>query len=110
MTDLISRSINAASNLISEGRFDESEAVCRQILVVDESNPIAMRLLSCCLDRLGKFEESRKTLAEAERMAEGKAEVHNAMGIACMCARETDRKSTRLNSSHVSESRMPSSA
>ena len=30
--------------------------------------------------------------------------------VACLAAGQVDRKSTRLNSSHVSESRMPSSA
>ena len=35
---------------------------------------------------------------------------HNAVRLATRTPKTTDRKSTRLNSSHVSESRMPSSA
>ena len=31
-------------------------------------------------------------------------------GYECLITREPDRKSTRLNSSHIEESRMPSSA
>ena len=36
--------------------------------------------------------------------------LHHRVGMACFNAGVQDRKSTRLNSSHVSESRMPSSA
>ena len=54
------------------------------------------------LQRPAKFKD-KATLTEAER-----AELDRQR--AALLGRDKDRKSTRLNSSHVSESRMPSSA
>ena len=63
------------------------------------------------------LEEVKATLAELERRAPGRAiEVRIPPYAAIQCGegpahtRGTDRKSTRLNSSHSSVSRMPSSA
>lgn len=89
--DLLGRSIKVAAGLVSEGKLGDSELVCRQILVVDEKNPVAMRLLSCCLERTGREEESGALLREVLKIAEGRCEIHNAMGIACMHARETEK-------------------
>jgi tetratricopeptide (TPR) repeat protein len=91
MNDLIGRSISAAASLMSEGKIDESELVCRQILIVDDNNPLAMRLLSCCLEKTDRKEESKKFFNAALKMAEGKPEIHNAMGISCMHARDIQK-------------------
>lgn len=90
MIDLLEKSINAAAILISEGRLSESEAICRQILVVDQDNPVAMMLLSCCLERTGNKEESKRLTKSLSEFSES-AETQNAMGIACMHARETQK-------------------
>ena len=47
-------------------------------------------------------------LAQWEEIADTLSKQPNVLGVAPMVS--SDRKSTRLNSSHVSESRMPSSA
>lgn len=103
MNDLLERSINTAARLISEGRLEESETICRQLLVVDKSNPVAMRLLSCCLDRTGRKEESKILLDSASVIAEKNGELQNMMGISCLHAREIHKamehfgKASQLN-------------
>ena len=61
------------------------------------------------LDRLGKGEIAFPTITEEEIEDRSKAD-GLAKGIAVLQTTWLDRKSTRLNSSHYSRSRMPSSA
>jgi len=91
MNDLLEKSINAAARLISEGKLGDSEILCRQIMVVDESNPVVMILLSCCLERTERIGESKNLVKSALDLAEGNSSAHNAIGIACMHARETQK-------------------
>jgi len=91
MNELLGRSISVAARLMSEGKLDESVEVCRQVLVVDKCNPVAMCLLSRCLYRKGEKDESKDVEERALKIATGKSEIHNAMGISCLHARETTK-------------------
>ena len=86
----------------------ESEA---SLLVVDDEQNI-VELLSASLRYAGFHVMTTTRGAEAVRMA--KTQPPDLVLLDVMMpgidGYETDRKSTRLNSSHVSESRMPSSA
>ena len=68
---------------------------------IDEINRIGLRLKGKAGDDNAWFTE----WAREARKVEDAGRAHIAAG-----RRRTDRKSTRLNSSHMSESRMPSSA
>lgn len=88
MTELIEKSIRTAASLISEGRLADSETICRQVLRVDEQNSEAMCLLSCCLKRLGKEEESSEFMDRAIKLSGESSKFHNSLGISCMHIRE----------------------
>lgn len=100
MTELIQRSISAAASLISEGRLEDSEAICRQVLRVDGENPEAMCLLSCCLRRLGRGEESSELMERAISVAGENPKFHNSLGMSCMYARELEKAIWHFSKSH----------
>lgn len=91
MTELIEKSIRTVAHLISEGRLEDSETICRQVLRVDEQNSEAMCLLSCCLKRLGRGEESSKFMDRAIEASGESSKFHNSLGISCMHVRELER-------------------
>ena len=89
--NLIDRSVRTATDLISQGRLEDSELVCRQILRVDEKNPNALCLLSCCLHRLGREEESAQIIEEAVSVVGSGPEIYNSLGLAFMHARDMEK-------------------
>lgn len=91
MTDLIAKSLETAAELISRGATEDPELICRQVLKIDGRNSDAMCLLSCCLRRAGRGEESEAFMREAEHIAGESPRMHNSLGISCMHAREIDR-------------------
>jgi Flp pilus assembly protein TadD len=88
MIDLIKKSMSTATSLISEGRLEESEAICRQVLRVDADNPDAMCLLSFCMKRSGKEEEASELRGRAASIMGCESKVLNHLGISCMHARD----------------------
>lgn len=91
MTDLIAKSLATAAELISRGATEDPELICRQILKIDGTNSDAMCLLSCCLRRAGRGEESEAIMRDASKIAGESPRMHNSLGISCMHAREIDR-------------------
>ena len=81
-----------------------------QVLVRDNNVDQALKALKKKMQREGIFREM-KLRGHYEKPSEKKArEKAEAIRRARKLARKKDRKSTRLNSSHRSLSRMPSSA
>jgi Flp pilus assembly protein TadD len=88
MSDLVSKSMKVAVGLVSEGRLEESEAICRQVLRVDADNSDAMCLLSFCLQRSGREEEASELTDKAAYIMGCESKVRNHLGISCMHARD----------------------
>ena len=61
--------------------------------------------LPCCRRRIGLGDQPR-----SYREASARSVVARCLGLGSESVRSEDRKSTRLNSSHIQKSRMPSSA
>ena len=82
--------------------------------ITEDPNTMFAKVLSISDELMWRWYTllSFKSLAEIEALRREVAQGRNPKEVKVLLAREitADRKSTRLNSSHVSESRMPSSA
>ena len=107
---------------------EEAESICRDILAIDPDQQLARRMLGLSITDqfLGitgdRYEECRDRLAAFCELIKSPEHIHTyrltplslwnarAAGMSYQEMIDVDRKSTRLNSSHSGESRMPSSA
>lgn len=96
MSELIDRSLVRASELLSEGVINEAELICRQVLKVDGENRDAMCLLSCCLIRSGKRDDSESLIGKIKESFEG-AGLHNSLGISYMHAKDMEAAITHFS-------------
>ena len=81
--------------------------------IVDLSAPKIMGILNLTPDSFsdgGKFNNEKSALEQTEKILKEGAEIIDIGPQSTRPNAELDRKSTRLNSSHSQQSRMPSSA
>ena len=105
--------VNTAGIVLQAGLLDTTAADFERLFRVNSLGPfLGMRAAAPAMGRAGggsivnvSSAAAMKVLPGAAAYANSKAGLRMLMQVA-----QVDRKSTRLNSSHVSESRMPSSA
>ena len=112
--------VRAAAAHMTEGRVTEAERVLSKALRERHDDAEALLLQGLLHKRQKRLEDATDSFLLAAHFEPDLAEPHYQLGLIAESRRESadaeryyrraDRKSTRLNSSHMSESRMPSSA
>jgi 4-amino-4-deoxy-L-arabinose transferase-like glycosyltransferase/Flp pilus assembly protein TadD len=74
-SDLSHRFFNLASSYFEEGRFEECESLCREALVLDPGNGLALYLLSRIAGYYGDEARERRLLLEAQASRPGDDEI-----------------------------------
>src|ERR1051326_542439 len=100
--DQFSAHLDRGWDLVQRGDPRGAELSARRALEIDAQSPEAYNLLGYVAALKGEFEEAVEHYRQAIALDDTYLE-------AMLNAAEVDRKSTRLNSSHIPFSRMPSS-
>src|SRR5215210_741107 len=74
------KAIEMAGTLFRQGKFVQSEKVCRQVLAARPSNADAQNILGVTLNAMGRVEEAIETLAQAVKLAPHAASIHANLG------------------------------
>lgn len=74
------RAIEMAGKLFNQGKYDQAERVCRQIIEARPSNADAHNILGVCLNALGKSKEAVTMLRRAVKLAPQAASIHANLG------------------------------
>ncbi|HET8727890.1 MAG TPA: tetratricopeptide repeat protein, partial [Alphaproteobacteria bacterium] len=72
--------IQMAGKLYSEGKFDQAERVCRQLIAARPGNADAHNILGVSLHALGGHEEAIKSLKRAVELSPEAASIHANLG------------------------------
>ena len=92
--------VRLAELLLSQNRLEEAEKQLQHLLRINPRHPRAQLGMARLLSQRGDYRASLEPLALAQNDSRTRRAAHQLL----------DRKSTRLNSSHIQKSRMPSSA
>jgi tetratricopeptide (TPR) repeat protein len=74
------KAIEMAGTLFRQGKFDQAEKVCRQIIEARPSNADAQNILGVTLNAKGQGKEAIETLGLAVKMAPDAASIHANLG------------------------------
>ena len=110
---------NRAGVLRTQGQYGSAATAYRRALSINPEHEDSLYYLATCLYEMGDYEAAQAELRKLIRLDPesgraygqlGRLLSSRAPGAPTDLAAARDRKSTRLNSSHIQKSRMPSSA
>ncbi len=74
------QAIEMAGTLFSQGKYDQAEKVCRQLIGARPENADAHNILGVTLNALGRGDESIEMLRRATELAPGAASIYSNLG------------------------------
>ena len=99
-----------AQRLLQTGDYPGAMTALRAAVAREPLNFMALFMLGTLESHFARYDEAERHLSQALALDPRSPEVLASYGNVLLELKRPDRKSTRLNSSHVSEFRMPSSA
>lgn len=84
-SDSFQRVLKLAFDAFNQGRFEETEAICRVLMQIEPKDPQTLFLLGMVLHKTQRDQESIKWLSLAAEIQPGEARIHHGLG----CARQS---------------------
>ena len=92
----ITKAVEMAATLFSQGRFDQAEKVCRQVVKAQPQNADAHNILGVTLNSQGHRKEAVKMLRRAIELAPNAASIHANLGEVLRQEGETEEAAKAL--------------